>query len=164
MGSIDAEVIQLENALRAFVQTIKRPQQWTYVMSAAGVQLDRPAAMILQTLILHQSEQLGVQDLALLLGIEPPSVSRKAQELEQVGYLRRQRSADDRRAVRLEVTKAGHDVADRLWEAQRLHMSQVLKSWSSTDRQRFVNLFTRFAEELSINTKDIERSSLKKGI
>jgi DNA-binding MarR family transcriptional regulator len=164
MASIDTEVIQLENALRAFVQTIKRPQQWAYITNVAGVQLDRPAAMILQTLILHNSEQLGVQDLALLLGIEPPSVSRKAQQLEYAGYLRRQRSSDDRRAVRLQVTAAGHEVADRLWHAQRSIMSQVLQSWPSSDRHRFVSLFARFAEELNTQTKDLERTTIKKGI
>lgn len=164
MASIDTEVIQLENALRAFVQTIKRPQQWAYITSVAGVQLDRPAAMILQTLILHKSEQLGVQDLALLLGIEPPSVSRKAQELEHAGYLRRQRSSDDRRAVRLQVTAAGHEMADRLWQAQRSIMSQVLQNWPSNDRQRFVSLFARFAEELNTQTKDLEHNTIKKGI
>jgi DNA-binding MarR family transcriptional regulator len=164
MESIDTEVIQLENALRAFVQSIKRPQQWTAIISAAGVHIDRSAAMILQTLILHESEHLGVQDLALLLGIEPPSVSRKTQQLEYEGYLQRRRSSDDRRAVRLEVTPAGHEVADRLWKAQRDIMRQVLKGWSSVDRQHFVSLFTRFADELNSNTKGLERTNTMKGI
>jgi DNA-binding MarR family transcriptional regulator len=163
MGSIESEVFQLENALRAFVQTIKRPQQWAYVTSAAGVQLDRPAAMVLQTLILHEPKELGVQDLALLLSIEPPSVTRKTQELERAGYLRRLRNSQDRRAIRLEVTSEGHTIAERLWQAQRQSMSQVLKNWSSSDRQHFVSLFARFAEELNTQTKDLERTTIKKG-
>ena len=162
MPAIDSEVIQFENALRAFVQTVKRPQQWAYVTNAAGVQLDRPAAVILQTLILHQPKQLGVQDLALHLGIEPPSVTRKTQQLEQAGYLRRIRDTQDRRAISLEVTKAGHEVADRLWKAQRSSMSQVLAGWSSTDRQQLVSLFERFANELGTTAQPHEHT-IKKG-
>lgn len=152
MSSIDSEVTRLESAFRAFVQFIKRPQQWAQITEAAGVQLDRPAAVILQTLIVHRPKQLGVLDLAQILGIEPPSVTRKTQQLEHAGYLRRLPNPQDRRAVSLEVTAAGLQVATRLGEAQRLSMRNVLKKWSSNDRRQFVTLFERFAQELSTTT------------
>ena len=163
MLSTQSESIQLENAIRAFFQSIKRPQYWSYITTAAGVHLDRPSAVILQTLMLQQPKKLGVQDLALLLGIEPPSVTRKTQQLESAGYLRRWRNPSDRRAVSLEVTKEGREVAQQLWKAQRNSMNQVLKSWSSSDRQNFVQLFERFANELNAAT-DTNEHTIKKGL
>lgn len=159
MSSIDSEVTRLENAFRAFVQFIKRPQQWAQITEAAGVQLDRPAAVILQTLIVHQPKQLGVLDLAQILGIEPPSVTRKTQQLEQAGYLRRLPNPRDRRAVTLEVTATGLQIATRLGEAQRLSMRHVLKKWSSADRHQFVTLFERFAQELSTTTNNSQHTT-----
>src|SRR4051812_23155419 len=107
MEDLQADLKTLESAMRLFFQTMKRPQRWTDLTVRAGVSIDRPGAMILQVLASSPTERYGVQDLATLLGIEAPSVTRKTQELESSGYIRRVRSAEDKRSVSLELTPAG---------------------------------------------------------
>lgn len=143
------DVNELETAMRLFFQTMKRPQRWSGITQRAGVAIDRPAAAILHILALPQEQGCRVQDLAAHLGIEAPSVTRKTQELEQAGYIRRSRNPDDRRAIGLVITPRGKRISQRLHEAQSQLISQVLEQWPAADRRRFVELFQRFSDELA---------------
>lgn len=149
MGSLENDIETLENAVRLFGQTMKRPQRWAAITAQAKVSLDRPSAVILHTLVFGEHTSCRVQDLAARLGIEPPSVTRKTQELEQAGYLRRVPNPADRRAIDLRVTPKGRDAANRLWDAQRAILSEAVKDWSPADREKFVRLFERFSNDLA---------------
>lgn len=148
MNSLEQDLTVLEDAMRRFAQTMKRPGRWAGVMVQAGIDIDRPSAMILHLLLLHRSGTCRVQDLALQLGIEPPYVTRKTQELEQAGYLRRVPNRLDRRAVDLRITPRGRAIANRIWKAHRATLADVLKNWKPSDRQQFVELFQRFSDDL----------------
>jgi DNA-binding MarR family transcriptional regulator len=162
MSTFDDDVTTLENAMRLFAQTMKRPQRWAQIVAESGIAIDRPSAVILQTLVLHQPKCLHIQDLAAQLAIEPPSVTRKTQALEQLGYLRRAPDPKDGRAVTLEVTKAGRAVSDKLWRIQRQVMRAALQDWPAADRQQFVKLFKRFSQDLTTGT-DIKVMTPQKG-
>jgi len=149
MASLNDDLQQLETAMSRFFQAMKRPQRWARVLQRANLQLDRPAAHILQTLNSDEHPACRVQDLATQLGIEAPSVTRKTQELEQLGYLRRRPDPRDRRAVDLTITPRGRAIARRLWAAQRESITQVLEDWPAKDRQRFVELFDRFSQDIA---------------
>lgn len=149
MGDLNKDVETLENAIRLFVQTIKRPQRWAAIMTQTGINIDRPSAVILHMLVDHEPHQMRVQDVARKLGIEPPSVTRKTQQLEVQGYLKRLPDAKDKRAVALQVTPAGHKVTKKLWAAQRQNMMQVLEGWPSKDRHQLATLLERFSKELN---------------
>ncbi len=148
MSPLNKDIEILENAVRLFAQTMKRPQRWAAVTSQAKVDIDRPSAVILQTLVLCQPSSCHVQELADRLGIEPPSVTRKTQELEKAGYLRRVADPEDRRAIDLRVTPDGRKVAERLWEAQRGIIAEALSGWSPDERRQFARLFQRFSDDL----------------
>lgn len=149
MNEFEADLEALQNAVRLFSQTMKRPQRWTKITEQAGVSIDRPAAMILQTLTLNYPARYRVQDLAAHLGIEAPSVTRKTQELEQAGLIRRLPDLADRRAIGLEPTAEGMDVARRIAMAQREYMGKALSGWSNSDRRQFLELFQRFSDSLA---------------
>ena len=161
MSPLDNDIEILENAVRLFAQTIKRPQRWAAVTAQAKVDMDRPSAVMLQTLVLCQPDSCHVQELADRLGIEPPSVTRKTQELERAGYLRRVPNPQDRRAVDLRITPEGRKVAERLWEAQRGIIAEALSGWDPEDRRRFVRLFERFSDDLL--TASIKESPARRG-
>ena len=148
MTAIENDLETLENAMRIFFQTMKRPHHWTRVTERAGLTVDRPGAAILRSVMASKDCQCRVHDLAIQLGIEAPSVTRKTQELEQAGYLRRTPDPKDRRAIDLRITPRGRTVSDRLWKAQRELISQALSSWSAADRHQFVELFQRFSNDL----------------
>lgn len=132
--------------MRLFFQFMKRPQHWARVMAHAGVNLDRPSAIILHTLA---GQSCRVQDLASQLGVEAPSITRKTQELEAMGLLRRVPDRNDRRAIDLRITTRGKALVNRLWKSQRLPMSQVLERWPANDRKQLITLFSRFSQDLA---------------
>ena len=161
MSGLETDIEALDAALQSFFRTMKRPQRWADITSHAGIAVDRPAAAILHTLILAEPKRLRVQDLADLLDIEAPSVTRKTQELEQDGYLWRLPDPADRRAISLHVTTRGRSVSKRLWKAQRDMMTQSLADWSAKDRRQFITLFERFSSELRVNHES--RTTHKQG-
>jgi MarR family transcriptional regulator for hemolysin len=60
------------------------------------------------------------------VGIEGPTLTRHLDGMERAGLVRRQRAALDRRAVQVELTRAGHALHGRLLKAviafnRRLH-------------------------------------------
>lgn len=148
MDSFETDLETLENAMRRFFQTMKRPQNWALVASRSGVTIDRPSAVILKLLI-ENRVPCHVQNLADHLGIEAPFVTRKTQELERADYLRRVTDRTDRRAVELMVTPRGRAVSKKLWKAQRDIIAEALADWGQTDRRQFVRLFEQFSDDLA---------------
>ncbi|HVV67119.1 MAG TPA: MarR family transcriptional regulator [Candidatus Saccharimonadales bacterium] len=148
MDLLNSDLETLENAMRLFFQTMKRPHTWARVTEQTGIHLDRPAAVILH-LLADSSTPLHVQDLASQLGIEAPSVTRKTQSLERAGYLQRVPDARDRRLIDLRITPRGRAAARKLWGAQRNIVAETLKDWNSDERRQFVRLFERFSSDLS---------------
>lgn len=151
MNDLETDIEALDNALQLFFRAMKRPQRWTAVTDRAGINIDRPAAVILHMLVLAHPRHLRVQDVADQLGIEAPSVTRKTQELEQAGYLRRLPDEADRRAIGLQVTPKGRGVSNRLWKAQREIFSQALADWPANERRQFIKLFERFSQDITNN-------------
>jgi MarR family transcriptional regulator, transcriptional regulator for hemolysin len=56
-------------------------------------------------------------DLARAVGIEGPTLTRHLDGLERAGLVERQRGSVDRRAVQVELTRAGHLLHGRLLKA-----------------------------------------------
>ncbi|HVX24606.1 MAG TPA: MarR family transcriptional regulator [Candidatus Saccharimonadales bacterium] len=151
MGALEADLELIEEAMSRFFQAMKRPQAWTRITERAGVQIDRPAAGILHALMLYHGNQgCHLNDLAAQLSIEAPSVTRKTQELEQAGLIRRRRDPQDGRAVDLQLTARGRQVSRKLWDARRAGVHEILASWPASDRQRFVKLFDRFSQDINM--------------
>ncbi|MDE1894884.1 MAG: MarR family transcriptional regulator [Pseudomonadota bacterium] len=66
-----------------------------------------------QFLILKKAQQLGAvsaTELARAVEIDGGAMTRQLDQLEHKGYLRRAPHAQDRRALRIELTEAGHTV------------------------------------------------------
>ncbi len=66
-----------------------------------------------QYLILKKAQQLGAvsaTELARAVEIDGGAMTRQLDQLERKGYLRRTPHAQDRRALRIELTDAGHAV------------------------------------------------------
>ncbi len=61
---------------------------------------------------------IGASELADLEGINPTMLSRVVARLEELGYVKRSVSADDRRVVRIVITAAGSRKHAR-WRAER---------------------------------------------
>jgi MarR family transcriptional regulator for hemolysin len=71
-------------------------------------------------------------DLARAVGIEGPTLTRHLDGMEQAGLVRRQRGTLDRRAVQVELTRAGHALHGRLLKAV-ISFNQQLRTGLADD-------------------------------
>lgn len=78
-----------------------------------------------------------LRELARLASLDATHTSRAAMELEKKGLIRRSDDENDGRRKRLRVTKAGHEVVDRVW-AKALNLDARVRSRLGKTRYRAV--------------------------
>jgi hypothetical protein len=88
---------------RAF--TLARPHE--NLLKEAGVRLDRAGSALLFKLRAH-GESARVSDLAELLDVDTPAVTRKIQQLERLGYVTSTPDTEDKRAKRITPDEVWH--------------------------------------------------------
>jgi len=124
------------------------------LLQAAGVRLDRAGVALLHMLDVH-GDSVRVTALADLLGVDPPTVTRKIQQLEREGLVSRHADADDRRATLIRLTPAGRETLERVRKARRVWFDKLLEGWDEGDLRVFASMLARFAAALE---RDIEQT------
>ena len=90
-----------------------------------------PIWLILNAL---KRERLRTQlELARAVGVEGPTMTRHLDGLEQAGLVERRRDPVDRRAVQVQLTRAGHALHGRLLKAVITFNRQLRTGLSSDD-------------------------------
>jgi len=117
------------------------------LLQSAGVRVDRSGATLLSKLRQHGDSQ-RVTELADLLGVDAPTVTRKIQQLEREGLVDRHPDPDDRRATQIHLTAAGKRTLDKVMKAKLSWLEGVLKNWDEEDLETFASLLGKFAEDL----------------
>jgi DNA-binding MarR family transcriptional regulator len=113
----------------------------------AGVDIDRAGAAVLYKLLV-EGESLRLCDLAERLGIDSPAVTRKVQQLEHLGLVVRSPDPVDGRASRLLLTRDGKRSIERLLDARRVWLENLLSDWPTADRKEFARLLQLFASTI----------------
>jgi DNA-binding MarR family transcriptional regulator len=134
---------------RAF--TLARPHE--NLLKEAGVRLDRAGSALLFKLRAH-GEPARVSDLAELLDIDTPAVTRKIQQLERLGYVTSTPDVDDKRAKRITLTKSGEKTIDRIMLAANHRFARLFEGWSEEEVSSFSLSLDKFAHAL---TKEMEK-------
>jgi DNA-binding MarR family transcriptional regulator len=124
-------------------------------LKEAGVRLDRAGSALLFKLHRRPNEPLRVSDLAELLGIDTPSVTRKVQQLERLGLVTSVPDPDDKRAKRISLTARGEKIIDRMLAAIHKRLARLFTGWTDDEVAPFVDSLERFAQAL---TEDLENS------
>lgn len=88
-------------------------------------------------------------DLARAVGIEGPTLTRHLDGIEQAGLVKRQRRTPDRRAVQVELTRAGHALHGRLLKTV-ISFNQQLRAGLSNDD---IKTLRRLLDQLQANVK-----------
>lgn len=148
-----AEAIQA--GISAIAQATNQVRLHEHLLEQAGVRLDRAGAHLLAKLHLGAGQPLRVTDLAERLGVDTPTVTRKIQQLERLGFVTRSEDPDDRRSHRITLTASGRRTLERLTAARRAWLDELLEGWSREDLERFSRLLTRFADRLRSNLEDL---------
>src|SRR5262249_13818175 len=99
---------------------------------------DRSALLLLWPLL--HAGPMRLSDLADAKGADASTVSRQAAQLERSGLVRRLADPDDRRARRLDLTRSGRELCERLIEARHRAVEEALRGWADADVATFTRL------------------------
>jgi DNA-binding MarR family transcriptional regulator len=142
---LDSEnVAEVEAAVSRLAYLLTRTRRHERIKGLSGLPLDR-AGMV----VLRQLDEAGVMrlgELAALLHVEAPHVTRQVQLLERKGYACRRVDPDDKRAQRIEPTVEGKAAADRLRAVSRAGICDALGDWSSDDLHQLATLLGRMVD------------------
>ena len=145
--SIASDVDRFQEALQIVARLITQGRLHEQILRSAGVRLDRAGAALLHKLV-AEGDSLRITNLAELLGIDAPAVTRKVQQLEREGLVVRQSDPADGRATRICLTPAGRRTFERVMQSRRAWLDRLLGGWGDEDVSALATLFGRFAAEL----------------
>jgi DNA-binding MarR family transcriptional regulator len=147
-GTID----QIQAAFQVVAGSITQVRGHERLLAVAGVRLDRAGCALLYKLHLY-GDGLRVTDLAELLGVDAPTVTRKIQQLEREGLVARRADPDDGRATRIMLTEAGRRTLQRVLDARREWYDRLVDGWDDAELATFATLLGKFATALE---RDLE--------
>ncbi len=145
---ISAVIGQIQTSLQGVTQSTNQVRVHEELLRAAGVRLDRGGAALLYKLRLHADTPFRVTTLASLLGVDAPTVTRKVQQLERLGYVAREPDPEDGRASLIRLTRGGQDIVDRILAAHRDRLTRLFEGWDDDDVRRFGTLLERFSQSI----------------
>lgn len=134
-------------ALGFLLADVVRLMRREFRAQAAGLKLT-PA---LARLVFHVDRQPGCRqsDLAAILEVTPVTLGRMIDKLEQRDLVRRAPDADDRRAVRIFLTKSARPLIARMDSIVDRVTERATAGLSAADRATLVRLVTRIRDDLS---------------
>ena len=121
---------------------LRRVQRIHFATATGQIELDRSAYGILCRLVDEGGQRLGT--LAQTFGLDPSTITRQVQALEQAGWVDRQPDPADRRAVLLDTTDEGRAVLMATRRQRREWLQLVLEDWPDADLDDFGRLLERF--------------------
>ncbi|MHB2028560.1 MAG: MarR family winged helix-turn-helix transcriptional regulator [Acidimicrobiales bacterium] len=148
MKPTKATMDQILTSLQIVTRTSSQVRAHEQLLHAAGVRLDRAGFTLLYKFWLHEDSTFRVTSLAGLLGVDVPTVTRKVQQLERLGYLAREADPDDGRATRLRLTESGQQTLDRILVAHRERLGRLFDKWDDDDVRKFASLLEQFSESM----------------
>ncbi len=148
LGPDDAIVTDVLEDLQTVARWLTRSRVHERALSDLGLRIDRPALLLLRKLQFAGGVDVRVTDLAHLLGVDLPGVTRKVQQLERAGLVARVADERDRRAVLISLTPEGSVLLERAAAAYLRLLREVLSDWPREDVRRFAELFHAFSTSL----------------
>ena len=146
----DGAIVQIQESLQIMSQSMNQVRAHEHLLKAAGVRIDKAGVALLFMLERHGDSPLRVTDLADLLGVDPPTVTRKVQHLERLGFVTRGADAEDGRATRIQLTQDGRDTLDRVLKAHREFLARLFEQWSEKELSTFASMLGRFSQTVRL--------------
>jgi len=130
---------QIEQQMTVLLRRVQR----IHLSTASGeVNLERSAYGIMCKLADEGPQRLGA--LANAFGLDPSTITRQVQALEETGLAVRRTDPTDRRASILDLSETGRSVLDQTRSHRRARMQRALSDWSEEDRKDFARLLQQF--------------------
>lgn len=121
---------------------------------AKALGLTRAQCQVLFRLVVH--EGLNQARIAEILEIEPISLARLIDRMEEAGWVERRSDPTDRRARLLYLTAKAKPVIDRMIEVGLATRAEALAGLSGAEREKLLELLLRVRGNLSEKSGDGE--------
>jgi DNA-binding MarR family transcriptional regulator len=113
--------------------------------SLADLAEDVTLAQYRALVVLHTRGPQRPGDLAEILGVGPPTASRMVERLVRRGLVRRVRSSQDRRAVRVHLTGSGQAIVEQVTSQRRREIERILEQMPVRGRGTVTRALRGFA-------------------
>jgi DNA-binding MarR family transcriptional regulator len=133
--------------LNRYLVSLNRKRAQFMAARLAGHGLVGPMYSVL--LCLGNRPGVSQEFLCTYFSIDKGTVARLAKRLEEMGYISRSVSEEDRRVYRLNLTEAGHGILFIIHEQLNQWSDQLLAGFSEVDRQTALSLLQRMADNVS---------------
>ena len=147
---MDASSKQIEQQMTMLLRRVQRIHVSTQV---GDVALERSAYGIMCKLADEGPHRLGA--LATAFGLDPSTITRQVQALEEIGLASRQSDPKDRRASILDLSDTGRQVLEETRNHRRAVLQQVLSDWPRGDLDEFGRLLKEFNASLDRLTEEV---------
>lgn len=114
-----------------------------------GITTTQYGAMV----ILRARRNLDQVGLAKLVGIDRSTTALVIGKLEATGYVARESDPADRRRKVLVLTKAGHDMLDRVAGPAQRAQERALGAFTASQAKTFLDLLERFVQTFNEETR-----------
>jgi DNA-binding MarR family transcriptional regulator len=146
---ISAQLRELHRAVLDIVAAMNRPARDEFLIRAGGIPLDRALFPLLVSI--ERFGPIGIVELADRVGRDYTTVSRQVAKLENLGLVKRQASAADRRVREAAVSAKGKAMTDRLDAARDRIGHAVFKKWDKRDIDELTRLMRKFADAMTVD-------------
>ncbi len=140
---MDASNKQIEQQMTVLLRRVQRIHLST---TAGEVNLERSAYGIMAKLADEGPQRLGA--LATAFGLDPSTITRQVQALEELGLAERRTDPTDRRASILDLSPNGREVLEETRAHRRAKLQQALSNWPEADLVDFGRLLKEFNASL----------------
>jgi len=121
---------------------LRRVQRIHLSTISGEVNLERSAYGIMAKLADEGPQRLGA--LASAFGLDPSTITRQVQALEELGMASRETDPTDRRASILDLTDVGRKTLKQTRSHRRERLQQALADWQQDDLESFARLLRDF--------------------
>jgi DNA-binding MarR family transcriptional regulator len=134
---------QIEQQITVLLRRVQRIHLST---TTGDVNLERSAYGIMCKLADEGPQRLGA--LASAFGLDPSTITRQVQALEEIGLAARETDPSDRRASILDLTPNGREILDSTRARRRNRLQEALSDWPDSDLSEFGRLLAEFNASL----------------
>jgi DNA-binding MarR family transcriptional regulator len=127
---------------------IRGAKELHYLMSDRGQPVVDPPAFVLLSRIAEHG-QLRLSALAGCVFLDLSTISRQVQDLEQAGWVVRERDPQDGRAYLLRLSPEGEAVLAAGHEQRRRALGQLLAGWTDDERRALADQLGRFNQAIA---------------
>ena len=127
---------------------LRRVQRIHLATSMGHLNVERSAYGIMCRLADEGPQRLGA--LATAFGLDPSTITRQVQALEEMRLAQRTTDVTDRRASILDLTENGRNVLDATRERRRARLRAALSDWPEGDLAEFGRLLKEFNTSLDL--------------